>query len=114
MANTEHSGQPVTSANDHRSENLLPVDGGAGGAGTSDANPHATANDGDGRLEIAEEVNTDQQSDATRRVGKGPQGNAADALAASLTDDAASPVPGSSEGANPAAGDSGAGDKNDS
>lgn len=112
--NGQQSGQPATSANDQRSENLLPADAGTGDAGTSDANTNAAgsgANAGDGRFEVAEEVNADQQSDATRRVGKGPQGNAADALAASLTDDAASPVPGSSDGSNPAAGDPGAGDK---
>jgi hypothetical protein len=41
---------------ENRSENLLPGD---------DA--------GDGRFEVAEEVNLDQQSDALRRVGKPPK-----------------------------------------
>ena len=53
-----------------RSEDLLP-------AGVAD-------NTADGRFEVAEEVNMDQQSDATRRVGKAPGGVAADALADSL------------------------------
>jgi hypothetical protein len=50
-----------------RSENLLPAD---------DA--------GDGRFDVAEEVNLDQQSDATRRVGQTPEGVATDGLADSL------------------------------
>jgi hypothetical protein len=56
-----------------RSEDLLP-------AGAADI----TA---DGRFEVAEEVNMDQQSDATRRVGKAPKGIASDALADSLKPD---------------------------
>jgi hypothetical protein len=57
-----------------RSEDLLP-------AGAADNTADNTA---DGRFEVAEEVNMDQQSDATRRVGKAPKGIAADALAESL------------------------------
>jgi len=53
-----------------RSEDLLP-------AGAAD-------NPADGRFEVAEEVNMDQQSEATRRVGKAPKGIASDALADSL------------------------------
>jgi hypothetical protein len=53
-----------------RSEDLLP-------AGAAD-------NTADGRFEVAEEVNMDQQSDATRRVGQAPKGIASDALADSL------------------------------
>ncbi len=53
-----------------RSEDLLP-------AGDAD-------NTADGRFEVAEEVNMDQQSDATRRVGQAPKGDASDALADSL------------------------------
>ncbi|MGO4476282.1 hypothetical protein AB4Z32_08490 [Massilia sp. 2TAF26] len=56
-----------------RSEDLLP-------AGAAD-------NTADGRFEVAEEVNMDQQSDATRRVGKVPKGIASDALADSLKKD---------------------------
>ena len=56
-----------------RSEDLLP-------AGAAD-------NPADGRFEVAEEVNMDQQSDATRRVGKAPKGIASDALADSLKKD---------------------------
>ncbi|CAH0198682.1 hypothetical protein SRABI118_01682 [Massilia sp. Bi118] len=56
-----------------RSEDLLP-------AGAAD-------NTADGRFEVAEEVNMDQQSDATRRVGKAPKGIASDALADSLKPD---------------------------
>jgi hypothetical protein len=56
---------------DVRSENLLP----AGRAGSGDDSSD------DGRFEVAEEVNLDEQSDATRRVGKLPEGSAADALA---------------------------------
>lgn len=47
-----------------RSEGLLPA--GKGGKG------------GDGRFDVAEEVNLDQQSDATRRVGQLPESKAAD------------------------------------
>jgi hypothetical protein len=39
-----------------RSENLLPAD----------------SNAGDGRFDVAEEVNLDQQSDSARRVGQAP------------------------------------------
>jgi hypothetical protein len=53
-----------------RSENLLP----AGAADNTD----------DGRFDVAEEVNLDQQSDSTRRVGQAPKGIASDALADSL------------------------------
>lgn len=56
-----------------RSEDLLP-------AGAAD-------NPADGRFEVAEEVSLDQQSDATRRVGKAPKGIASDALADSLKPD---------------------------
>jgi hypothetical protein len=57
-----------------RSEDLLP-------AGAAD-------NTADGRFVVAEEVSLDQQSDATRRVGKAPKGIASDALADSLKRDA--------------------------
>jgi hypothetical protein len=56
-----------------RSEDLLP----AGAADNAD----------DGRFNVAEEVNLDQQSDATRRVGQAPKGIASDALADSLKPD---------------------------
>jgi hypothetical protein len=55
---------------DNRSENLLPGDG-------SD----------DGRYDVAEEVNLDQQSDQLRRVGKPPKGIASSALPDALKDD---------------------------
>jgi hypothetical protein len=42
-----------------RSENLLPAD----------------SNAGDGRFDVAEEVNLDQQSDSARRVGQAPDAN---------------------------------------
>jgi hypothetical protein len=58
---------------DNRSENLLPT-----GA------PDQSA---DGRFEVAEEVNLDQQSDATRRVGQTPKDVASDAVAESLKPD---------------------------
>jgi hypothetical protein len=61
-----------------RSEDLL-------SAGAADNHPESSA---DGRFEVAEEVSLDQQSDATRRVGKAPQGIAAEALAGSLKPDA--------------------------
>jgi hypothetical protein len=57
-----------------RSEDLLP----AGAADNTD----------DGRFNVAEEVNLDQQSDSTRRVGQAPKGIASDALADSLKPDA--------------------------
>jgi actin-related protein len=53
-----------------RSEDLLP-------AGQAD-------NTADGRFEVAEEVNLDQQSDSTRRVGQTPEGIATEGLADSL------------------------------
>lgn len=52
---------------ENRSENLLPGD-----------------DSGDGRYEVAEEVNLDQQSDQLRRVGHAPKGIASDALPESL------------------------------
>jgi hypothetical protein len=58
---------------DNRSENLLP-------AGAADQSA-------DGRFEVAEEINLDQQSDATRRVGQTPEGIASDAVAESLKPD---------------------------
>jgi hypothetical protein len=57
-----------------RSEDLLP-------AGAADNTDSSAA---DGRFEVAEEVNLDQQSDSTRRVGQAPKGIASDALADSL------------------------------
>lgn len=63
--------EPGQSGETGRSENLLPADDAA-----------------DGRFDVAEEVSLDQQSDATRRVGKAPKGIAADALAESLKSDA--------------------------
>ncbi|MFC5547049.1 hypothetical protein [Massilia aerilata] len=87
MANQQHQNQQNQNRQDQqnqqretpgqeqngRSEDLLP-------AGAAD-------NTADGRFEVAEEVNMDQQSDATRRVGKAPKGIAADALADSLKPD---------------------------
>jgi hypothetical protein len=69
MADTQKQTQQDDGAAgaDARSENLLP----AGEAPQDD----------DGRFEVAEEVNLDEQSDATRRVGKLPAGSTADALA---------------------------------
>jgi hypothetical protein len=58
---------PAQGGQESRSENLLPADDAA-----------------DGRYDVAEEVSLDQQSDATRRVGKPPKGIASDALADSL------------------------------
>jgi hypothetical protein len=48
--------RPDQGGAEQRSENLLPADG-AGG---------------DGRFDVAEEVNLDQQSDRARRVGQAP------------------------------------------
>jgi hypothetical protein len=62
-----------------RSENLLPV-------GT-DGNRADGAAEEDSRFEVSEEVNLDQQSDSTRRVGQAPKGIAGDALADSLKTD---------------------------
>ena len=59
---------------ENRSESLLPADDAA-----------------DGRYDVAEEVSLDQQSDATRRVGQPPTGNAADGLADALKPDASKP-----------------------
>jgi hypothetical protein len=54
---------------ENRSENLLPGDGAD-----------------DGRYDVAEEVNLDQQSDQLRRVGKPPKGIASSALPDTLKD----------------------------
>ena len=59
---------------ENRPESLLPADDAA-----------------DGRYDVAEEVSLDQQSDATRRVGQPPTGNAADGLADALKPDASKP-----------------------
>jgi hypothetical protein len=53
---------PSNAAQPNRSEDLLP-------AGSDDA---------DGRFEVAEEVNLDQQSDAARRIGQAPADPAPD------------------------------------
>jgi hypothetical protein len=57
---------------EQRSENLLPAD----------------SNAGDGRFDVAEEVNLDQQSDSARRVGQAPDANP------QPTDGRATPGPG--------------------
>ena len=59
----------ANTSRENRSENLLPPEGGE-----------------DGRFDVAEEVNSDQQSDEARRVGKPPEGAASDALAETLKD----------------------------
>jgi hypothetical protein len=59
MATNEQRGN--NSAQPDRSENLLP-------AGDND----------DGRFDVAEEVNLDQQSDAARRIGQAPADPAPD------------------------------------
>jgi hypothetical protein len=53
MANTDPQ---RSSAQPNRSENLLPPG----------------KDDSDGRFDVAEEVNMDQQSDAARRIGQAP------------------------------------------
>lgn len=58
---------------DNRSDNLLPGDEGAE----------------DGRFDVAEEVNLDQQSDEARRIGQAPSQGIADALPEALR----TPVP---------------------
>jgi hypothetical protein len=66
----EQREQPATrgqGGQESRSENLLPADDAA-----------------DGRYDVAEEVSLDQQSEASRRVGRPPKGIASDALADSL------------------------------
>jgi hypothetical protein len=72
MTTSDQAGKPQSPAaqggQDARSDNLLPADG----------------KSGDGRFDVAEEVNLDQQSDTARRVGEAPAGGAADALAESL------------------------------
>jgi hypothetical protein len=74
MSTSDQAGKPQSRApqagQDARSDNLLPADG----------------KTGDGRFDVAEEVNLDQQSDTARRVGAAPAGGAADALAESLRD----------------------------
>jgi hypothetical protein len=75
--NKQRSTEELSSENPNgevsRSEDLLP-------AGQAD-------NTADGRFEVAEEVNLDQQSDSTRRVGQAPKGIASSALADSLKSD---------------------------
>jgi hypothetical protein len=63
-------GQQNQQRSENRSENLLPGD-----------------DKKDGRYDVAEEVNLDQQGDMARRVGKAPKGIASSALADSLRDD---------------------------
>ncbi|WP_306397681.1 hypothetical protein [Telluria beijingensis] len=58
---------------DNRSDNLLP--------GTEGAD--------DGRFDVAEEVNLDQQSDEARRIGQAPSQGIADAIPEALR----TPVP---------------------
>jgi hypothetical protein len=81
-ANPDQDGADLSGADQSgeisRSEDLLP-------AGAADNTADSSA---DGRFEVAEEVNLDQQSDATRRVGRTPKGIASDALAESLKPDA--------------------------
>lgn len=69
------SGNPVPSVQEQRSENLLPDEGEAE----------------DGRFEVAEEVNLDQQSDEARRVGQLPPGGLAGALSESLKSQESAP-----------------------
>ena len=69
---TPESKQDQQAAPAPRSDNLLPTDG-----------------TDDGRYDVAEEVNMDQQSDAARRVGQAPKGVASEALAESLGDEEA-------------------------
>ncbi|AWL07512.1 hypothetical protein ACFOHT_02145 [Massilia oculi] len=78
MSTHDHSdrkpGAPVRSGGqDNRSDNLLPGDEGAE----------------DGRFDVAEEVNLDQQSDEARRIGKAPSQGIADAIPEALR----TPVP---------------------
>jgi hypothetical protein len=61
MASTEQ-GKSGTNGSKARSENLLPADDGKD----------------DGRFDVAEEVNLDQQSDSARRVGQADPGNPRD------------------------------------
>jgi hypothetical protein len=72
MTTSDQAGKPqapvAQGGQDARSDNLLPADG----------------KSGDGRFDVAEEVNLDQQSDTARRVGEAPAGGTADALAESL------------------------------
>lgn len=65
-----------TSQDKDRSENLLPTDSNEDGKD-------------DGRFDVAEEVNLDQQGDMARQVGKAPKGIASDALADTLKEDGA-------------------------
>jgi len=58
------SGNPVPPTQEQRSENLLPGEGGTE----------------DGRFEVAEEVNLDQQSDDARGVGQLPPGGLPESL----------------------------------
>ena len=58
---------PGNAGHAQRSENLLPAE-----------------DDGDGRFDVAEEVNLDEQSDTSRRVGKAPAGATAEAMAEAL------------------------------
>ena len=78
MSTHDHSdrkpGAPVPAGDqDNRSDNLLPGDEGAE----------------DGRFDVAEEVNLDQQSDEARRIGQAPSQGIADAIPEALR----TPVP---------------------
>jgi hypothetical protein len=63
--------QPNHAGGCDRSENLLPE-----------------GDEDDGRYDVAEEVNLDEQSDQARGVGKPPAGAAAKAMGAALLGDA--------------------------
>lgn len=78
MSTHDHSdrkpGVPVPAGGqDNRSDNLLPGDEGAE----------------DGRFDVAEEVNLDQQSNEARRIGQAPSQGIADAIPEALR----TPVP---------------------
>ncbi len=65
--------QRAPAGQEQRSEGLLPA-----GQAADEAS--------DGRYDVAEEVNADQQSDMARRVGKAPRGISSAELGAGLAD----------------------------
>jgi len=71
--NEQNANPAAGGGQDQRSENLLPGEGGAE----------------DGRFDVAEEVNLDEQSDEARRVGQLPENGIADAVPDALK----TPVP---------------------
>jgi hypothetical protein len=67
-----------------RNDTSQPAAPGDGGAAQRSENLLSPDGADDGRYDVAEEVNLDEQSDAARRVGKAPSGATLDAMGDAL------------------------------